>query len=180
MSMTEDLLELIEGCKSNCRNAQETLYRKYYGYAMSICLLYSKTRAEAEEIAHDGFLKVFSKIKQYDANFGFKSWIRRIFINSAIDYFRRNRKHYEHDDLEEARGMESFNDNAIDQLAAQEIMLLVQDLSPSYQMVFNLYVMEGYKHHEIAEQLGITEGTSKSNLAKARNKLKLALSHMTS
>ena len=178
--MTENIIQLIEGCKSNDRAAQTALYKQYYGYAMSICMPYSKTRDEAEEIAHDGFLKAFTNIAKYDVDFGFKGWIRRIFINAAIDYFRSNKKHYDQDDIDEARGVESFEDNIIDQLSAQEIVHLVQDLPPAYKMVFNLYVMEGYKHHEIATQLGINEGTSKSNLAKARNKLKLALSRQAS
>lgn len=175
--MTQNVISLIEGCKTNNRASQEALYRQFYGYAMSICLPYSQTKLEAEEIAHDGFLKVFTKIQQYNASFSFKSWARRIFINSAIDYFRTNKKHYYQDSLEEAKEVESLEEGVIDDLSAQEIMEHVQNLPPSYQLTFNLYVMEGYKHHEIAEQLGITEGTSKSNLAKARNKLKDMLIH---
>lgn len=174
----QNVITLIEGCKLNDRNAQETLYRQYYGYAMSICLPYSKTKLEAEEIAHDGFLKVFSKIQQYNADFSFKSWVRRIFINSAIDYFRINKKHYFLDDIEDIKEIESFNVDIIDELSAQDIIKEVQQLPPAYQMAFNLYVLEGYKHNEIAKRLGITEGTSKSNLAKAKSKLKIALSHL--
>ena len=173
--MSDNILELIEECKSNQRSAQAALYQKYYGYAMSICLPYSKDRSEAEEIAHDGFLKVFTKIAQYDSDFQFKSWIRRIFVNSAIDYFRRNKKHYLSQDIDEAKDVEHMNDNIIDVLSAEEILTLVRQLSPQYQMVFNLYVLEGYKHNEIAEMMGITQVTSWSNLAKARQKLKEAM-----
>jgi len=177
--VVQETEHIIDGCKSNNRAAQEALYRQYYGYAMSICLLYSKDRTEAEEIANDGFMKIFTRIAQYSPELAFKSWIRRIFINSAIDYFRKHKKHYGQADINEITEPENFDENVLDKLSAEEIMRAVQSLSPVYQMVFNLYVKEGYKHNEIAEQLGITEATSRSNLAKARNKLKETLHYLS-
>jgi RNA polymerase sigma factor (sigma-70 family) len=177
--MIEKVEQLINGCKSNDRNDQAAFYKLYYGYGMSICLRYSNSRAEAEEIINDGFLKVFSKIDLYNHDMEIKTWMRRIFVNTAIDHFRKNKKHYYQDDIEEAREISSMDENILDSLSANEIMKLVQNLPPSYQITFNLYVIEGYKHHEIADQLGISEGTSKSNLSIARAKLKQALIEQT-
>jgi RNA polymerase sigma factor (sigma-70 family) len=173
--MIEKIEQLVKGCKSNERNAQAAFYKLFYGYAMSICLRYSNSRAEAEEILNDGFLKVFSKIDLFNTDLEIKAWMSRIFVNTAIDHFRKNKKHYHQDDIDEVREISSKDENILDSLSAEEIMKLVQNLAPSYQLVFNLYVVEGYKHHEIAAQLGISEGTSKSNLSMARAKLKRAL-----
>ena len=106
-------------------------------------------------------------------------WFRRIMVNSAIDHFRKNKKHYHHLDTEDL-SIPDFNDNIIDAMSADEIINLVQNLPPAYKMVFNLYALDGYKHQEIAEMLNITIGTSKSNLAKARNKLKVAIDALNS
>jgi len=176
--MSESIETLIESCKNEDRRAQEKLYRNYYGYAMSICLPYSKNKTEAEEIADDAFIKVFGNLGTYDVKLSFKGWLRRIMINSAIDYYRRNKKHYNNVDLEHAPEPGSFDNNIIDQMSANEIIRVVQDLPPAYKLVFNLYVLEGFKHHEIAKQLNISEGTSKSNLSKAKNKLKRTLELM--
>lgn len=173
--MTEEEKHLILGCKSNQRHAQAAFYRKYYGYAMSICLRYSQSRAEAEEMINDGFLKVFTNIKSYNPELEIKAWMSRIFVNTAIDHFRKNKKHYFQEDIDQAYDVSSKSEDALEALSVGDIMKLVQSLSPSYKITFNLYVMEGYKHHEIAEKLGISEGTSKSNLSIARAKLKRAL-----
>ncbi len=177
--MVEKIKQLVKGCKSNERNAQAALYKMFYGYAMSICLRYSNSRVEAEEILNDGFLKVFSKIDLYNPELEIKGWMRRIFVNTAIDHFRKNTKHYHQEDIEKVSEISSNDITILDSLSAGEIMSLVQNLPPSYQLVFNLYVVEGFKHHEIAEQLGISEGTSKSNLSIARAKLKQALEQKT-
>ena len=173
--MTEKLKQLVDGCKANERNAQAAFYQMYYGYAMSICLRYSNSRAESEEILNDGFLKVFSKINLYNSELEIKAWMSRIFVNTAIDHFRKNKKHYHQETIDEMKEIRSMDENILDSLSAEEIMTLVQKLAPSYQLVFNLYVVEGYKHSEIAALVGISEGTSKSNLSMARAKLKQAL-----
>jgi RNA polymerase sigma-70 factor (ECF subfamily) len=173
--MKDEVKLLVKGCKTNDRNAQRVFYSIFYGYAMSICLRYSNSRADAEEIINDGFLKVFSKIEIFDSDLEIKFWMKRIFINTAIDHFRKNKKHYYQDDIEEASAVSSKDEDVLDRLSAEEITKLVQSLAPSYQIVFNLYVIEGYKHHEIADLLGISEGTSKSNLSMARERLKRAI-----
>ncbi len=126
------------------------------------------------EVVNDGFIKVFMNMRHYDKERSFKGWFRRILINTAIDNFRSNKNHYHHLDAED-QTISNFNDNIIDTMSANEILNLVQCLPPAYKLVFNLYALEGYKHSEIAEKLNISIGTSKSNLAKARNKLKTAI-----
>jgi len=147
----------------------------YYSYAMGICIRYSRSADEAVEILNDGFIKIFSKLSLYSPGLSFKGWLRKIMINSAIDYFRRNERHYHSLDISHVQN-ESMSETVLDKLSAEEIIALIQRLPPSYRMVFNLYVIEGYHHEEIANQLNITVGTSKSNLAIARNKLKKMLS----
>ena len=142
---------------------------------MSICLRYSRTREEAVEILNDGFVKIFTKLHKYTKGLSFKGWLRRVMINAAIDYYRRNEKHYNSMDISHAQYEVSNVENALDKLSAQEIIEAIQSIPPSYRMVFNLFVIEGYKHEEIANQLNISIGTSKSNLAIARNKLQKIL-----
>lgn len=141
---------------------------------MGICLRYSRTREEAVEIVNDGFVKIFTKLDRYSKGLSFKGWLRKVMINSAIDYFRKNEKHY--DSLDISHGQyEVAAESILDKLAAEEIIAAIQRLPPSYRMVFNLYVIEGFKHDEIANQLNISSGTSKSNLAIARSKLQKIL-----
>ena len=165
---------LIKGCMKGDRESQKMLYKHYYGYAMSVCVRYAHSMEEAQEIMNDGFLKVFTKINQYDPNRSFKGWLRRIMINTAIDYFRSNKNHYHHHEIELAEG-EQEKEDILRDLSYNEIIALVQRLSPGYRTVFSLYVIEGYTHEEISEKLNINVGTSKSNLSKARANLRSML-----
>jgi RNA polymerase sigma factor (sigma-70 family) len=173
------MLLLIQGLKRNDRNSQRLLYQHYYGFAMGVCLRYCRTSDEAKEVLNDGFMKVFGKIDQYNIETSFHGWLKKILINTAIDHYRKEKKHYNHDDLDSARSSVSSTANALDQLAHHELMGLVQKLSPAYRTVFNMYVIDGYTHDEIATILNISEGTSKSNLSKARENLKKMLETMT-
>jgi RNA polymerase sigma factor (sigma-70 family) len=141
---------------------------------MGICLRYSRTREEALEIVNDGFMKIFKNLDKYSPGLSFKGWLRKVMINSAIDYYRKNEKHYHSLDISHGK-YEASSETILDKLSEQDIIAAVQRLPPSYRMVFNLYVIEGYKHEEIANQLNISEGTSKSNLAMARTKLQKIL-----
>ena len=123
-----------------------------------------------EEIINDGFLKVFTNLAKYDSTQPFKAWLRTIMVNTAIDYYRSNKKYQLQISIDDVT-LTDFDDDIISQLSVEEMMGLVRKLSPTYRMVFMLYVVEGYKHREIAERLGIQEGTSKSNLQDARHKL---------
>jgi len=162
--------ELLEGCCRGDRIQQKQLYEMFYGKMMSVCMRYAKDQEEAKDMLNEGFMKVFKNIQKYKATHSLESWIRRIMINNAIDHYRKYKKHRNQIDITEV--YDYSNDETISsQLSVEEIMKLVQKLSPAYKTVFNLYVVDGYNHREIAEKLGISEGTSKSNLSKARAKL---------
>ena len=168
---------LIEGCKKKDRESQRMLYKHYFGYAMSICIRYARDKEEAQEILNDGFMKVFTKIHLYDTEKSFKGWLRRLLINTAIDHFRSNKKHYYHDELSPAND-QAVEGDALDSMSHNDILALVQRLTPMYRTVFSLYVIDGFNHEEIADKLGISVGTSKSNLSKARANLKKMLMKM--
>ncbi|MBC3785368.1 RNA polymerase sigma factor [Spirosoma utsteinense] len=173
------LSDLLAGCLRNHRQSQELLYRQFYGYAMSVCLRYAPTREGALEVLNDGFLKVFTRLEQYDPAMPFKSWLRRILINTALDHYRQEVRHHYFDDVEQVgQTIMSESADAHSQLAHEELLALIQRLSPAYRLVFNLYVMDGFTHDEIAAQLGISVGASKSNLARAREKLRSYLKHV--
>ncbi|MGB4840006.1 MAG: sigma-70 family RNA polymerase sigma factor [Saprospiraceae bacterium] len=162
---------IIKACASDDPNAQRELVTLYYVYASKICRLYGKSEEECDEMINDGFLKVLNNIHKYDYSKAFKGWMRAIFINSCIDYYR---KYYQKNNvvsLELIHDVEVDTD-IISTLSAEELMSLVTRLPDSCRIVFILYVIDGYKHHEIGELLGIQEGTSKSNLRDARIKLK--------
>lgn len=141
---------------------------------MGVCLRYARSRDEAIEIVNDGFYKIMTNLDKYSPGLSFKGWVRRIMINCAIDHFRRNEKHYDNVDISFVRD-ENLRPEVLDQLSTEVIMQAVQNLPPSYRIVFNLYCIEGFHHAEIAQKLNISEGTSKSNLNIARTKLKKAL-----
>ena len=168
------LPELLEGCLRNDRKCQELLYKQFSGHAMGVCMRYVPNREEAVEVVNDGFLKIFQKVQMYDADKPFKLWLRRIMINTAMDHYRQNAKFQHHEDISVAENViaSSDNNNAYSQLAHEELIELIQQLTPAYRTVFNLYVIDGYSHEEIAQKLGISEGTSKSNLARARENLR--------
>ncbi len=168
--------DLISGCIDGNRSCQKRLYELYYGRMMAVSMRYAKNYEEARDILNEGFMKVFTNIHKYKPSHSLESWIKRIVINTAIDHYRKNKKHQNQVDLDYASGeADHSNVSVISKLSAQEILKLVQKLSPAYRTVFSLYVMEGYNHREIAEKLGISEGTSKSNLAKARGKLRIMI-----
>lgn len=164
------LFTLLKQCKKNKRKAQNELFQVAYPYAMSVALRYAADKDTAQSLVHEAFLKVFTQLEKYDTNLSFKGWLRRIVVNTAIDHFRRERKHLYAVDIHEIEEASEAED-AVAALSAAEIRAYIAQLPPMYRTVFNLYVVEGYKHHEIAEKLDISEGTSKSNLAKARKKL---------
>lgn len=165
---------LLPKCLKQDRGAQRELYRLFYGYAMSVCVRYSQDAEEAKDVLNDGFLKVFTRLDQYHPPKPFKGWLRRIMINTALDNYRHNLKNYHLQDIDQAAPATDPFD-VEQQLNYEYLIALVQQLSPAYRTVFNLYAIDGYTHEEISETLGIAVGTSKSNLAKARANLREAL-----
>jgi RNA polymerase sigma-70 factor (ECF subfamily) len=176
MATSPNIQLLVEGCRRGNRASQLKLYEHFYSYGLSISLRYSKNREEALEILNDSFLKAFLKIDQYDSDFPFKPWLRRILINSSIDYHRKYSRLKENLETSPTTELTNASYNyALDNLEFDDLIFVLQKLSPAYRLVFTLYAVEGFKHHEIAEKLNISIGSSKSNLAKARMKLKSIL-----
>lgn len=178
----EALFEIIEGCIRGERNCQQKIYETYYGKMLGVCLRYTKEKENALDILQDGFMKVFSNMKLFENKGSFEGWIRKIMINTAIDYYRKNKKSVMFADSKyvenNAEGiMEENNEEEFLSISTNEIMEAVQQLTPAYKTVFNMYVVDGYTHKEISEQLGINEGTSKSNFSKAKANLKKLLSN---
>lgn len=178
MDNKTDIEEIIKACVNQNRQAQEILFRKYYRKMLTVCYRYTSDKDTASEIVQEGFIKIFDKLHTFDFKGSFEGWIKRIISNNAIDYIRKTKKF---PDLVEN---ETFFKNEVDDkqeteeyeseltIKADVAMEAITQLSPQYRTVFNMYVIEEYSHKEIAEILGISEGTSKSNLAKAKANLR--------
>lgn len=166
---------IVKACARKERWAQKALYESYYGKMMGVCLRYSNNSEDALDICHEGFIKVFKHIGRFQPGTSLNAWIRRIMVNTAIDYYRKSiRRRTE--DIDAAYDISSKDADAVSNATEKEILAAVQELSPAYRTVFNLYVIEGFSHKEIGQALDITESTSRSNLVKARTKLKETLS----
>jgi RNA polymerase sigma factor (sigma-70 family) len=159
--------DLIKGCLEGNRRMQEEMYRRLSPRMYAVCLRYAGNTEEAEDILQEGFIKVFKKLDSFRSEGSFEGWVRRIFVNTAIEHFRRKRYLTPVTEKEE-NTIEGKYTSVLDDLGAKDIMALVQQLSPGYRTVFNMYVVEGYTHKEIADMLGISEGTSKSQLSRAK------------
>ncbi len=181
----QELDRIVEGCKRNDRTAQKKLYEFYYGKMMGVCLRYAKSPEQAKDILQDSFIKVFRNMKMFSDTGSFEGWLRRVVTNTAIDHFRKKKKDHvllgeewtveDFGDAEADESQEKQEEEALTNLKAEEAMKALQQLSPAYRSVFNLYVVENYSHQEIADILDISVGTSKSNLAKAKRNLRKLL-----
>jgi RNA polymerase sigma factor (sigma-70 family) len=169
---TED--ELIKGCVSRDRSAQKRLYDTYSSKMYGICYRYVRDPAEAEDILIVAFTRIFEKISQFKSEGSFEGWIRRIIVNEALTHIRRNRSMYLETDLDQV-DREPDYDKLQDHLEEEDLLKMIQELPTGYRIVFNLYAIEGYSHKEIANQLGISENTSKSQLSRARTYLQKML-----
>ncbi len=168
----EELHQLIRGCMKQDRKSQKVLYKTFYGFSMAICLRYAGNRDEAAEVMNQGFFKVFTRIESYDADRPFKAWLGRIMMNVSIDYYRANLKMAYAEDLDNAEHIYDASVATDNNLNYNDLLAMVQQLPQGYRTVFNLFAIDGYSHEEIADMLNINIGTSKSNLFKARQKLK--------
>jgi RNA polymerase sigma factor (sigma-70 family) len=173
-----DEAEIIKGCLKNDRLSQKALYDRFYGRMMAVCMRYARDRAEAEDMLHEGFMKVFTGMKGFGHKGSFEGWIRRIMVNCCIDHLRKKKQEYLIVDTVIASRAsvsaedEVSEDELADLISKEDILAAVQQLSPAYRTIFNLYVLEEHTHKDIADKLDISEGTSKSNLAKAKFNLK--------
>jgi RNA polymerase sigma factor (sigma-70 family) len=163
--------EILKGCYRGDLKAQEDLFRLYWGYVMSIALRFSSCHDNALEIANDSFLKIFLKIGSHKIEKDFKAWIRKIVINTAMDYFRKDKRNNIEIPIEIANN-DPVEESVIDSLNAEEIIKLVNSLPKMYRYTFSLFEIEGFSHEEIAIQFGITPSTSRSNLTRAKKMLR--------
>jgi RNA polymerase sigma-70 factor (ECF subfamily) len=164
------LEKLIMECRQNNRRAQEEIYRMYAGKMYALCLKYSRSKEEAEDNLQDGFITVFQKIEQYKFKGSFEGWMKRIMINTALQKYReRNVLNLLRE--EEISDVVEVDEEAMN-FSLDYLLDKIQNLPNQYRLVFNLYILDGYSHKEVAEMLGISEGTSKSNLSRARTLLK--------
>ncbi len=163
--------DLVIGCISKNRKMQEILYNKYAAKMYSVCLRYSNNAEDAQDLLQEGFVKLFNNIEKYRGDGSFEGWVRRIFVNTSIEYYRRKTKINLVPETND-NTVEDKEWNALDSFAEKDIIKLIQELSPGYRQVFCLYAIEGYSHKEIGDMMGISEGTSKSQLARAKTILK--------
>lgn len=171
LSEDQNIDNIISGCKAGNRKAQEQLYRSYYRVMVNLCLRYTKDETEALEALNTGFYKVYKNIHRYDAaKASLYTWIRTIIINSCLDFIKVKQSQPGIGELDQAASIHVPPD-VIAKMSASEILQLVRQLPPATQAVFNLYVMEGYNHAEIATLTATSEGTSKWHLSEARKKL---------
>lgn len=175
----DQLLNIIEGCKKGDGECQKKLFEMYYGRMLGVCARYAANIDEAKDFAQEAFVIIFNKIVDYEGSGSFEGWMRRIMVNKSIDFLRRQKKvtfsidkyeGYEPEDTEEDEDESMYSG-----ISKEQIAQAIQKLPPAYRAVFNLYAIDGLTHNEIADELGISAGTSKSNLAKARAKLKKSL-----
>ena len=160
--------QLVEGCLLNKRQAQYQLYELMSAKMFAVCMRYCSNKEYAQDILQEGFVKVFTNLDKFRWDGSFEGWVRRIFVNTAIEHFRKESKLFPITDSETVLMYYPVIDDINHQLELEDLMSLVQKLSTGYRTIFNLYVIEGYSHKEIAEMLKISEGTSKSQLARAR------------
>ncbi len=165
--------ELIQECKNGDLKHQEKLYKHFYSYAIGVGLRYFQERDDALEVVNDAFIKVFKSISGFRQDQLFKPWLRRIVINTALDRIRKDQKHRNHTDLDDAVHV-SVAPKAVDDLNARDILQLMQALPEMQRTVFNLYEIDGYSHDEIAELLNISASFSRVNLSRAKDKLRTA------
>ena len=165
--------QIIDGCAKHERKAQKVLYEKYSRFLLGICLRYVSDKAEAEDILQDSFLKIFFNIKDFSGTGSFIGWLRKVTVNTAITHYHKNLKFRYHVEIEDyvsvETGITSFEE---DFFTSDELFKVLNELPTGYRMVFNLYAVEGYKHKEIAEILGIDTNTSKSQYSRAKTAIR--------
>lgn len=159
--------EIIQGCIKGDRKFQQGLYNMLSSKMFAVCLRYANEYNSAQDLLQEGFIKVFRNIEKFRGEGSFEGWVRRIFVNTAIEHYRKQVNMYALHDSD-VKSYEYYDDNAFENLKREDIVKMIQQLSDGYRTVFNLYVVEGYSHKEIGDMLGISEGTSKSQLARAR------------
>lgn len=170
-----DLDKVIKGALKSQRQAQQELYKKYYNQILGICLRYTNDRQEAKSLVNEIFLKVFKSLQQYNGKGTFEAWLNRIAINKSIDHVRKKNNYTQVIRSTAELPDKAIGDSVLDQMATEEIIACIQKVSPTSRTVFSLYVIDGYKHNEIAEMLKISVGTSRWHLSNAKKELQILL-----
>lgn len=177
--MTDELL--VRGCLRKEPRYQQALYEKYKVEMFTVCLRYASDRTEAEDFLQDGFMQVFKNLNQFDSARGsLQGWVRKVIINKSLQHVRKKKLPFTNNDVSDFANQIAGDENIISMLSAKEIVLLIQQLPNGYKVVFNLFMIEGYSHQEIADQLNITVSTSKSQLRKARLALQQKITELVS
>ncbi len=164
--------DLVKGCAGGDKRAQEILYRRYFSYAMSICIRYTHDENEAMEIVNDSYMKVLEGLSDYDSSRPFKPWYGKVLVNTAIDNYRKNLKHNDHLSINSITESEEQEPEIEAELSVNEILTLYNHLPGNYKITFNLFEIEGYSHEEIGQMMGVTASTSRSNLTRAKKMLR--------
>ncbi len=165
---------LIKECLEQKQSAQTELYTSFSGKMFGVCLRYAKNRMDAEDLLHEGFLKVLTNLKKYRGEGSFEGWMRRIMINTSINFYRTKTSNFMVH-IDEVFDLEISDVDAVSRMSEKELVSHIQELPDGYRMIFNMYVVEGYKHKDIAEILNISESTSKTQLLKAKKSLQQKL-----
>jgi RNA polymerase sigma-70 factor (ECF subfamily) len=164
-----EIKNIINGCLKGNRRDQELLYRRHAPKLYAVCLQYSGNDEEARDILQEGFIKIFENLIHYKYEGSFEGWMRRIMVNTALEKYRSRHNLYRVDDIDQIPEPDAEPDNEdYSGLEAVDLMEIIRELPPKYRMVFNLFAIEGYSHREISQMINISEGTSKSNLSRAR------------
>ena len=180
MASSEEVKQLIEGCKAQRSFAQQELYARFSGQLFATAIRHTNAREDAEDVLQESFVKIFKHIKSYRQDFSFEGWMRRIVVNTAITHYRKNLKHRHHQDISEVQATPRDLENHTDlEFTADELEYAIAQLPLGYRTVFCMYVIEGYRHQEIADQLGVDVNTSKSQLSRARKYLQRVLATLS-
>jgi RNA polymerase sigma-70 factor (ECF subfamily) len=182
VSEDKQFQQLIDGCLQGDRRSQQAVYKLLYGKMKAVCLRYTRDSDQAMDVLQEGFIKVFQNMERYSGSGSFEGWVRRIMVNLSIDRFRKSKNDFIL--MNDAMSAEQWEDEIEEEELAEQdqydfkphqIIEAMQQLSPAYRTVFNLYVFENYTHQDIADALGVSVGTSKSNFAKAKRNMKKIL-----
>lgn len=177
--MTDELL--VNGCLREDPRFQQTLYEKYKVEMFMLCLRYAKNRAEAEDFLQDGFMQVFKDLRQFDTSKGsLQGWVRKVVLNKVLQQLRKKKLQFANADISDYANLLPEGENIVSMLSAKEIVQLIQELPEGYKTVFNLYMVEGYSHQEIADSFNISVNTSKTQLHKARLALQQKVTNLVS
>jgi len=160
--------ELIEHCLANDSRAQEFLYKRFSRQMYGVCLRFARNTLEADDILQEGFIKVFAHLKDFRQEGSLEGWIRRTIVNTAINYYNSKQNEWQETPLDKAQYYMAETEDILSKISTSDLLNLIHELPEGYRMVFNLYIIEGYNHQEIAEMLHISENTSKSQLSRAR------------